>query len=132
MRLRLRLGRLEQRVGPPPAPQPLPSVEELDRGLRAWVRGQTYNRGVFDADPEFRPAWSRYHQLWEVHTGGYSPLQAVWLARPEPEFEAARRRVVAVMVRLLERQPEPLRSLGVLLASAIPEDPPPALAALGP
>ena len=34
--------------------------------------------GVFDADPDFQPAWSHYHRLWEIHTGGYSQLQAVW------------------------------------------------------
>ena len=120
MSLRRRLGRLEERVGPPPAPAPAWSPEERRRRLEAWVREQTYHRGVFDADPEFRPAWSCYHRLWEVHTRGYSSLQAVWLVRQPPEFEESRRRVVAVMVRVLERQPPPLRALAAVLGHAVP------------
>jgi hypothetical protein len=80
---------------------------------------------VFDADPELRPAWSRYHRLWGVHARGHLPPQAVWLAREQPEFEAAGRRVVAVMVRVLEQQPEPGRSIGVLLALSVPQNPAP-------
>jgi hypothetical protein len=135
MSLRRRLGRLEERLGPPPEPEPPLSPEEVDAELEArlqeWIGAETYNRGVFDTDPEFRPAWSRYHRLWEVHTRGYSPLQAVWLPREGPEFEAARRQVVCVMVRVLEQQPEPLRSVGVLLASSVPAGPVPSGQAAG-
>jgi hypothetical protein len=129
MSLRRRLGRLEERLGPPPEPEPPLSPEELDAALEAqlreWIGAETYNRGLFDADPEFRPAWSRYHRLWEVHARGHSPLEAVWLPGEQPEFEAARRRAVAVMARVLEQQPEPLRWLGPALASSVPQDPAP-------
>jgi hypothetical protein len=125
MTLRRRLGRLEVSVGPPPTPLPPPSPEDLEQRLQEGVGEQTYNRGVFDDDPEFRPAWSHYHRLWEVHTGGYSPLQAVWLVREPEEFEAARRAVVAVMVRVLAGQPYPQRALGVLLGQSLREHPRP-------
>src|SRR5207249_3369557 len=90
MTLRRRLLRLEGRAGPEPEPAPPLTPEEFKQRVERWVGAQTYNRGIFDADPEFRPAWSRYHRLWEVHTGGYSSLQAVWLPRQPAEFEAAR------------------------------------------
>src|SRR5438046_1938972 len=75
--------------------------QELEQRPEWWIGQQTYNRGVFDADPEFRPAWSRYHQLWAVHLyepGTSPPLAAVWLPRQAAEFEEARRRVLALMI----------------------------------
>ena len=62
MRLRTRLHRLEERLRPPSAPAP-PKTEELAKGLEWWLGEQTYNRGVFDGDPTFRPAWSHYRRL---------------------------------------------------------------------
>jgi hypothetical protein len=122
MKLRRRLGRLEVRVGPPLEPEAELSPEEVEQRLGAWLGHETYNRGLFDADPDFRPGWSHYHRVWVVHTMGYSPLGAVWLAREPAEFEEARRRVVAVMVRVLEQQPGPLQHLAELLRGSLPEE----------
>jgi hypothetical protein len=121
MSLRTRLRQLERSVGPPPAPLPELTPEEIEQRLRWWLGGQTYNRGVFDAEPEFRPAWSHYHRLWEIYTQGWSPLQAVWLAREQPDFEEARRRVVAIMLRVLRQQPAPARVLAAVLEVMVPE-----------
>jgi hypothetical protein len=76
--------------------------------------------GVFHvagSDPNFRPAWSRYHRLWEIHTGGYSPLHAVWLPRESKEFEEARQAVLPIMGRVLLQQPRPTNLLGRALAA---------------
>ena len=92
--------------------------QELEQRLQWWISQQTYNQGVFDADPEFRPAWSRYHRLWEVHLydpDGTPPLAAVWLPRQAAEFEEARRGVLAVMIAELRAQPGPDELLGRLL-----------------
>jgi hypothetical protein len=127
MKLRTRLRRLEKQVGPPPPEAPPLTTEALPDRIPGWLPGQTYNHGIFDDDPEFRPAWSRYHHLWEKYTQGWSPLQAVWMLREQPDFEDARRRVVAVMVRVLRQQASPFRVLAEVLGLAItgPNDPRP-------
>ena len=94
--------------------------QELEQRLQWWISQQTYNQGVFDADPEFRPAWSRYHRLWEVHLyepGDTPPLAVVWLPRQAVEFEEARRRVLAIMIAELRKQAGPDELLGRLLAA---------------
>jgi hypothetical protein len=76
--------------------------------------------GVFHvagSDPTFRPAWSRYHWLWEIHTGGYSPLHSVWLPREPAEFEEARQAVLPILGRALKQQPRPTNLLGRMLAA---------------
>jgi hypothetical protein len=115
VKLRSRLRRLEKEVGPLPDPPRALTPEELVQRLLWWLQGQTYGLGVFDDDPEFRPAWSRYHRLWEVHTQGWSPLHAVWLVREQPDFEEARWRVVPIMIRLLRQQPSRFRGITKLL-----------------
>ena len=61
--------------------------------------------------------------------GPYGGLLAaaglVWLVPGPEEFEAARRAVVAVMVRVLAGQPYPQRALGVLLGQSLREHPRP-------
>jgi hypothetical protein len=103
MKLRTRLHRLEDRLGPPSYPTLLPTTEELVKRLEWWLGGQTYNRGVFDGDPAFRPAWSRYYRLWAIHTGGYSLLHAVWLPREPADFEEVRQAVLPITGRVLQR-----------------------------
>jgi hypothetical protein len=102
-------------MGPPPPPQPPLSTRELVQRIEWWLDDETYNRGIFDADPEFRPAWSHYHDLWQTYTLGYSPLEAVWLRRAEPDFEEARRRVVEIMMRVARLQPSPINALPEIL-----------------
>jgi hypothetical protein len=109
MGLRARLSRLEGRVGPP-APPPSLAPGELAKRLEWWLCQQTYNRRAFDEDPAFRPAWSCYHRLWGIDTGGWSPLHAVWPPREPPKFEEARRAVLPIMLGVLERQPGPSAS----------------------
>ncbi len=98
IRLQIRLRRLEVRSGPPPAPA-TPAVElteeEIAQRVQWWLGRETYNRGIFDDDPAFRPAWSRYHELWQRHAHSFSPLHAVWLPQQPAEFEAARRAATA-------------------------------------
>jgi hypothetical protein len=117
--LRARLARLEATL-PDPLPEPEPlSSEEVLEGIEQFIHKATYNpAGVFDDDPEFRHAWTRYHRLWELHTGGYlGPLDAVWLRRTPEKFEEARQQVVGVMLRVLEHShKKPLRVLGEVLA----------------
>jgi hypothetical protein len=72
---------------------------------------------VFDSDPAFRPAWSRYYRLWAIHTGGYSLLHAVWLPREPADFEEARQAVLPIMGRVLQPQPRPTNLLGRVLAA---------------
>ncbi len=78
-------------------------------------------------DSAFRPAWSQYHRLWEVHTGGWSHLHAVWLTREPLEFEEARRAVLPIMLGVLERQPRPASLVGrvmkALASAAASADP---------
>jgi hypothetical protein len=121
MSLRSRVRRLADRFGPPPKSCPELSGEERAKRLESWISGQTYNRGIFDADPEFRPAWSRYHDHWQTYWHVRAPLGAVWHKREGPDFEAARRNVVAVMVRALRLQPSPVRVLAKVLGRTIPE-----------
>jgi hypothetical protein len=66
MSLGARLHPLAKRLGPPPEPSPELSEEGRANRLASWISGQTYNRGIFDADFEFRPAWSHYHELWQT------------------------------------------------------------------
>jgi hypothetical protein len=89
---RSRVRRLTDRFGPQPAPIPELTHEERINRLLCWIGNQTYNRGIFDADPEFRPAWSHYHDLWRTYTHAWCPLTAVWVTWQQPDFEAARRR----------------------------------------
>jgi hypothetical protein len=117
MNLRTRLHRLEERLGPPSDTPLLPTTEELVTRLEWWLGEQTYNRGVLDGDPHFRPAWSRYHRLWDIHTGGYSPLHAVWLPREPADFEEARQAVLPIMGRVLQQQPRPTTFLDRVLAA---------------
>jgi hypothetical protein len=117
--MRTCLQRLEKQVGPPPPEEPLLTTEALLDRILGWLQGQTYNRGIFDGDPEFRPAWSRYHRLWEKYTQGWSPLHTVWMLREQPDFEESRRRVVSIMVRVLRRQPQPF----CILAEVIEPNP---------
>jgi hypothetical protein len=84
------------------------SPKEMVQRLVWWFEKETYNRGIFDSDPEFRPAWSHYHHLWQTYTHGHSPLGAVWLRRAEPDFEEARRRVVDIINRVARLQPSPV------------------------
>jgi hypothetical protein len=77
---------------------------------------------VFDGDPAFGPAWSRYYRLWKIHTGGFSPLHAVWLLREPADFEEARQAVLSIMGQVLKRQPRPIEFLGRLL-QALTADP---------
>jgi hypothetical protein len=115
MKLRARLLRLEKEVGPAPAPPPELTAAEWAPRIEGWLGKQTYGRGTFDADPEFRPAWSHNHRLGEIHTQGWSPLHAVWIVREQPDFEEARRQVVPIMARVLRRQPLPFRALAEAL-----------------
>jgi hypothetical protein len=121
MSLRSRVRRLADRFGQPPEPRPELSGEERSKRLASWISGQTYNRGIFDADSEFRPAWSRYQSLWSAHNCGRSPPTAVWIKGRQPDFEEARRRVVEIMVRVLRLQPSPVRVLAKVLGRTIPE-----------
>jgi hypothetical protein len=102
-------------MGPPPPPQPPLSTKELVQRIEWWLEDEAHNRGIFDADPEFRPAWSHYHDLWQSYTHGYSPLAAVWLRRAEPDFEEARRRVVEIMMRVARKQLSPVKELPEIL-----------------
>jgi hypothetical protein len=119
MTMRARLRRVREMLGPPPEPAPELSHEERLQGTVWWLDGQTYNRGIFDADPEFRPAWSRYHDLWSANIHGRSPLAAVWVRWRQPDLEEARRRVVEIMVRVLRLQPSPVRVLAKVLGRSI-------------
>jgi hypothetical protein len=120
MSLRSRVRRLADRFGPPPEPRPELSGEERAKRLADWISGQTYNRGIFDADPEFRPAWSRYHDLWQTYRHVKAPLGAVWRKRQDLDFEVARRNVVAIMVRALRVQPSPACVVAKILERTIP------------
>src|SRR5438034_11292407 len=51
------------------------------------------------------------------YTTLFRSLHSVWLVREQPDFEEARRRVLAVMIRVLEQQPAPTRELAALLRS---------------
>jgi hypothetical protein len=115
MSLRIRLLRLAKRFGPPRPPRPPMSAQELLEGIQRLIGDETYNRGIFDSDPEFRPTWSHYHDLWQTYTHGYLPLEAVWLRRTEPDFEEARRRVVEIIIRVASLQPSPVNALAEIL-----------------
>jgi hypothetical protein len=119
MSLRSRVRRLADRFGPPPEPRPELSWEERTERLAEWISGQTYNRGIFDVDSEFRPAWSRYHHLWQTYTLGLSPLNAIWIRREQPDFEEARRQMVGIMVRVLRQEPSPVRVVAKILERTI-------------
>src|SRR5262245_41091962 len=80
-----------------------------------------YNRGIFDNDPEFPPAWSRYHRLREIYTQRWWPLHAVWLVRERADFEEARQRVLAIIVRVLRKEASPFRVLAEVLGQTAPE-----------
>jgi hypothetical protein len=115
--MKARLQRLHDRLGPPPPPATRLTSEELVQRLEWWLGKETYNRGVFDRDPAFRPAWLRYYEVWCRHSHGWWPLHTVWRPCLHAEVDAARQEVLAIMVRILERQPRPLRFLGDLLAA---------------
>jgi hypothetical protein len=119
MSLQSRLRRLTERLGAAPAASTELSPEERMKRLEWWISGQTYNRGVLDTDPEFRPAWSHYHDLWQADRQGRFPLDAVWLTRKQPDFEAARCRVVGIMVRVLRLQPSPVCVIAEILERTI-------------
>jgi hypothetical protein len=108
-----------ERLGPPEPPRPPMSTQDLLLRLGRWIGDETYNRGIFDSDPGFRPAWSHYHELWQRYTFAYSPLEAVWLKRAEPDFDEARRRVVEIMIRVARLQPSPVRVLAKILERTI-------------
>jgi hypothetical protein len=110
MTLRSRLRRLEENLGPQPAPPPTRSLQEYVQGFLWWLDNQTYNRGVFDEDPEFRPAWSRYNEIscvWSLSPENrgqpYIPLHNIWTPRPDPVVEEARLKVLPIMQRVLRQ-----------------------------
>jgi hypothetical protein len=53
MSLKSRLRRLAVQLGPPPAALDPLSPQEAMQRLEWWIGNQTYNRGIFDADPQF-------------------------------------------------------------------------------
>jgi hypothetical protein len=53
MSLKSRLRRLAERFGPPPEPILELSAEEAMQRLEWRIGDQTYNCGMFDADPQF-------------------------------------------------------------------------------
>jgi hypothetical protein len=95
--------------------------EERMRRLECWIGNQTYNRGIFDVDAEFRPAWSHYHDLWRTYSHAWCPLTAVWVRWQQPDFEAARRRVVEIMIRVARLQPSPVHVVAKVLARTVPD-----------
>src|SRR5262249_10591059 len=118
IRLWARLRRVEEHVGPPPAPRRPMTVQELKQRVQWWIGAQTYNHGVLDANAAFRPAWSRYHQWWDRELSVRvmtEPLQALWVPRQPAEFEVARREVLQLIIAELRGQPGAEKLLGWLL-----------------
>jgi hypothetical protein len=113
------LRRLQERVGPPAPPRQRFTPEELVERFQLWLGRQTGGGGVFHDDPAFGPVWSHYYTLWCRHSHGWWPLHAVWKPCPHPEVEAARQEVLPIMVRVLQRQPRPVRFLGDLLGALV-------------
>jgi hypothetical protein len=59
--------------------EPAPMVPDFERwgddgGACPPGRADVQPRRVRQR-PQLLPAWSRYHQLYEIHTGGWYPLQ---------------------------------------------------------
>jgi hypothetical protein len=138
---RRRLDRLERRLPPPPDPPPARelTVADLEEAAQRWVYNlaccgtPTY---LFARDePDFERLWLAYHQAdnryrWTRrpqggwYYDGRVALTRVWVARAEPDVEAARRAVLHSMVRVLAAATEPaghvpaFRALGTFLALA--------------
>jgi hypothetical protein len=103
-------------------------VAERFENLTWFLEAEAYpGPGIFDVDPEFRPAWNRFTELWFDHhcssSGGnwLAGCCDFWTRAPQqPEVLAAQHRVLDIMRRVLLAHPQ-YAVLGKLIPPSDPE-----------